>query len=106
VRVHVCVHLVRHAVPRDLGQGFRPRKRGTLTLGIELGLVPSRDEVEALLGCAHRAGVLGVHVQAEGVAINLRRANLDQFQQLRLQAAIVQYTQAEEDEQDALLGSG
>ena len=89
-----------HALDRDW-----PETNCDLDLWIELAAARG-FEPEALLGFAHGSGVLGVHVQAERAAIDLRRADLDQFQQFRLQAGVLVHTQAEEGAHDALLHGG
>ncbi|MCY1313531.1 hypothetical protein D9M70_640610 [compost metagenome] len=63
---------------RDIGQHLGPRQRGPLAWLEQRRFAPDRDMVKAELSLAMDARLLDVHVQAEGTAIELRSANLDQ----------------------------
>ena len=56
-----------------------------LTLRKERGLSPCVERVKPLLAFAFRPGVLGMHVDAIGAAIDLRGSHLHQLDQRRLQ---------------------
>ena len=63
------------------GDGLGEAQRGALASGEERCLPPRRQGVQALLGLADGAGVLGVHVDAVGAAVELRGADADQLAQ-------------------------
>jgi len=65
----------------DEGDRFRPLERGALALGVERGFAPGVQRVEALLGFPGVAGVLGVHVDAVGAAVDLRGAGLHELEE-------------------------
>jgi hypothetical protein len=75
-----------HANQRD---GFGESERGTFAFGEERSFTPGGDGVEPLLGFANGARVFGVHVEAVSASIDLRSAELYQFEQQRLEAALV-----------------
>src|SRR6185437_5745893 len=63
----------------DAGALLGQLERGPLGLGEDLGLAPGGDQVEPLLGLPGVQGVLGVHVEAAGAAVDLAGPNLDQL---------------------------
>jgi hypothetical protein len=66
----------------DQRDGLSQCERGSLPLGVERGFPPRVQYIDPLLGLAHRAGVLAVHIEAISTAIDLGSTNLDQFEQL------------------------
>jgi len=60
---------------------FGPRERRALALVEERRLAPGIERVEALLGFALGAGILGVHVETVSTAVDLGCASLDQVLQ-------------------------
>src|SRR5262249_18745925 len=69
----------------DARDGLGPLERRALTIAEERRLPPGVERVEALLGFACVPGVLGVHVDAVRAAVDLRRADLDELEQPRVQ---------------------
>jgi len=72
------------------GQGLGPGEGGPLPVVEERRFPPGVEEVEPLLRLAAGAGILGVHVEAEGAAVDLRGAGLHQLDQAVLQPAVLQ----------------
>src|SRR5699024_10724812 len=87
MRAYLFVDLIRHMVVRDPGDGLRPGQRRALPLAVEWRLAPGVEDVETLLALARRAGILAVHVQAVGAAVDLGGTHLDQLQQRCFEAA-------------------
>jgi L-asparagine oxygenase len=83
-------HFVRHMAISDARHGFRPRQRGAFALGVERRFAPRVQRVEPLLGLADGAQVFPMHVYAVRAAIDLRHAQLDQVEQLRVEAGLTQ----------------
>src|SRR5262245_37883432 len=73
---------------REPRQRFGPAKRGPLPLRVAGRFAPGRQQVDALLGLAPAAGFGRMHVDAVGAAVDLRGANLDEFDQARLEAGL------------------
>jgi hypothetical protein len=69
----------------DERQGLGPPQGRALALGVQRRLTPAVQKVDALLGFPMCAGLAGVQVDAEGAAIELRRAALDGLAEARLQ---------------------
>src|SRR5581483_3219707 len=63
---------------------------GALARGVERRFAPGVEQIDALLALAALAQGLAVHVQAIGAAVDLRRAHLDQLDQLRAERGLVQ----------------
>ncbi|MNN69226.1 hypothetical protein D3C81_1849950 [compost metagenome] len=55
----------------QLGQGFGPEQRGAFAVGEEWRLAPGRHGEQAAWGFAVLDRVGGVHVDAEGAAVDL-----------------------------------
>src|SRR6266511_1255064 len=68
----------RHMVVADQGDRVGQRQGGAFALVEEGRLVPSSDRVEALLALTAFAGVLRVHVDAVGAAVDDRGAKADE----------------------------
>jgi hypothetical protein len=60
---------------------------GALAVGVAGRLVPGVEQEEALLALAAGQGVARVHVDAEGAAVDLRRAGLHQLDERMLEPA-------------------
>src|SRR5688572_25993552 len=71
----------------DVGQGLGPLEGGAFAVGVVRGFAPGVQAVEALLAFAGGAGVLPVHVDAIGAAVDLGGAQLDHVQQGLVEAA-------------------
>ncbi|MNY13827.1 hypothetical protein D3C86_1469790 [compost metagenome] len=69
----------------ELGQGFGPQQRSAFTLGEKRRLAPGRHGEQTTRGFATLDRIGGVHVDAEGTAVDLRSAQLDQFNQVFFQ---------------------
>src|SRR5258708_9652801 len=69
---------------------FGERERCPLPGGKERRLAPDRQRVDTLLGLADGPGVLGVHVDAVGAAVQLRRPDPDQLAQPRVESDLVE----------------
>ncbi|SKT10195.1 Uncharacterised protein [Mycobacteroides abscessus subsp. abscessus] len=62
------------------GRFLRERQRGLLPVGVNIPrLSPGVQQVDALLGLALLAGIVGMHIEAEGAVIELRGTDLDEF---------------------------
>ena len=61
------------------------------TVSAATGLEPGSDQVEAILFLAQSPGVFGVHLQAAGAPVDLRRTDLHQFQEPRVQAGVMHH---------------
>jgi hypothetical protein len=72
--------------PRGGYQSHRigPCQRRALARRIDRCVMPRAQQIDALLGLAGLARVGGVHVEAIGAAVDLRGADLDQFEQAML----------------------
>ena len=73
---------------RQQGVGLGPGQRGAFAVGKERGFAPGTQGIDALLGFAEGAGVLGVHVKAVGAPVDLRDADLDQLHQRFVDAVL------------------
>src|SRR5215472_12666937 len=73
----------------DQGQRLGPGQRRPLALAVERRLAPGVEQIEPLLVLAGCAQLLGVHVDAMGAAVDLRRPQLHQLEQAMLKAAAV-----------------
>jgi hypothetical protein len=83
-----CIELgLRSTALRQQGQAFGPGQGGTLAGAEKAGFAPDAQAMQALLALAAVAGILAVHVDAEGAAIQLRGAQADQLQQRQLDIA-------------------
>ena len=60
------------------GDLFRKRQDGAFFGGVKWRLAPGVEGVDALLAFSVLAGVAGVHVDAEGAAVDLGRPDIDQ----------------------------
>ena len=78
------VVLIRGMCRGDERQGLGPAQGRALALGVQRGLTPAVQEVDALLGLSMGAGTAGVEVDAEGAAIELGCADLDELAEARL----------------------
>src|SRR6266480_2467287 len=76
---------VRHLAVGDQRHRLAQLERRALALVIQRALAPGVERVKALLGLAAGAGVLPVHVDADGATVDLRRADRDELAKLRLQ---------------------
>src|SRR5450830_1021311 len=65
----------------DQGQRFAPGQGCAFTFSEERCFAPDRHGVEAAFSFAGLAGIGGVHVDAEGAAVDQRDTQADQFQQ-------------------------
>src|SRR5262249_41887464 len=83
------VELVADALVRQAGDGFGPFERRSFPRGEERGLPPDGHMVDAKLPLAVDLGLLHVHVDAEGAAVELRGADVDQVDQALLEAALL-----------------
>lgn len=84
---HDFINFIRDLRRGNLRDRLRPSQRGAFFLGEKRCLAPGVERVNPLLGFALGAGVLRVHVETIGAAVDLRGADFYQFQQLRLDAA-------------------
>ena len=76
---------------------------GAFAIVEERAFVPNGDGVDALVGFSEFPEAVGVHVDAEGAAVQLRCAQLDQFQQALVEAERVDVLFEAED---GLVGLG
>src|ERR1035437_904675 len=76
---HLLVGLGRDVRISQPGHRFGKGQRGALAGGEVRGFLPGGQPVQALLGLADRARVLGVHVDAVGAAVELGGADPDQL---------------------------
>lgn len=74
----------------EAGELLGPGQGGALAWGEVRGFLPDAERLQALLGLAGLARVVGVHVHAVGAAVDLRGAQIDQFDQRTLQAGLGQ----------------
>ena len=86
VRARLGIDVVRNPMRTEVGDRFGPGEGGALARREERGLAPDRDGVDALLGLAIGARILAVHVDAEGAAVGVRGAQLDELVEGRLEA--------------------
>jgi hypothetical protein len=87
---HAFEHLIGHVPIGDERDRLGPFQRRPFAIAVERTFAPRRQAVKPLLSLTGGPGVLGVHVDAEGAPIDLRRAKLDQLDQRPLQARAVQ----------------
>src|SRR5262249_26908509 len=87
VLAELDVEVVGRVVLRNQGERFGPGEGGALPVAVVGGFPPGVEAGEPLLGLAGFAGVLPVHIDAEGAAVDLRSAQLHEFQQRLLDAA-------------------
>jgi hypothetical protein len=87
--VRLGLDLIRNLIDADQCDGLGERERSSLAFGEKGSFAPRRDGVEALLGFAQRARVLGVHVETVGAAVDLRSAKFYQFEHKRLKTGLV-----------------
>src|SRR5205085_11226993 len=66
------LHVVRRTLGRDQSQRVGPGQSGTLAITVDRRLMPGGEEIDALLGLAIPAGLLAVHVDAIGAAVEDR----------------------------------
>jgi hypothetical protein len=76
---HPVVVGVGSARLRQERQRFAPGERRLLTRRVARGFAPAREQVEPLLLLAPRPGVLRMHVEAVGAAVELRRSHADEL---------------------------
>ncbi len=79
LRSHGCIDLIWHMINGNERHGLRPRQGRPLPLGIEWGLAPGYEFVEALFGFAARPRRFGVQIDSIRAPIDLRRPNFHQF---------------------------
>src|SRR5262245_5027426 len=72
----LLVEIVGHTAP-DESDGVRPGQSRTLTIVEERCFAPGVERVDSLLRFAGSAGILGMHVDAEGASVDLRGPDLD-----------------------------
>ncbi len=65
------IDLIRRMGLRDQRHRFRPCQCGALAVSIDRRFAPGIEQIEALLGFAALARILGVHVDAEGATVDL-----------------------------------
>ena len=65
-------------VMADQGDLFRERQDGPFFGGVKWRLTPGVEPVDALFAFAVLTGIAGVHVDAEGAAVDLRSPDIDQ----------------------------
>jgi len=82
------VDFVGDLIAGDERDCFGPFERGTFAVGVVRSLAPRTEAVESLLGFALRPRILTVHIEAVRTAVDLRGPHADQFQKIRLQAAL------------------
>ncbi|MNC44202.1 hypothetical protein D3C75_930990 [compost metagenome] len=75
---------------RQTGQAFGPGQGRTLTGREVSGIFPDTQGLQAGLGFAGLARIIGVHVDAVGTAVDLRSAQADQLQQRGFQPGLAQ----------------
>ena len=68
----------------NLGQRFGEGQRGFLAGAEERGFAPGRQMVQAQLALTGNLYINRVHLQAEGAAVQLRYAHVDQVLQRRI----------------------
>ena len=86
----LLIDLVGGVGGRDIGQRFSPGQRRPLAVGVEGRLVPSVEQIQPRGCLAELAGLLRMHVQAVGAAIDLRYTDFDERHQLVIEAAALQ----------------
>jgi hypothetical protein len=74
------------AALRDPGEGLGPGEGSPFPLRVELGFAPSVEEEQPVLRLAPLDRVLPVHVQAVCAAVHLGHPQLDEVEQLRIEA--------------------
>src|SRR6266852_2353695 len=87
VLLHFFVDGIRDVRFGNEGHGFDPRQRSAFPFGVQRGFAPGIQLIEALFGLSKRAGVFRMHVNAISAAVDLRRAQLQQVEQLVFEAA-------------------
>src|SRR5262249_28395543 len=78
---------LRQGAVRDARHRLGPGKRGALAIRVARTLAPGVERVEPLLALAERTQILPVHIDAVPTAVDLRRAQLDEIDQRRIEAA-------------------
>ena len=72
-------YFIRHVAVGKQSDRLGERQRRALALGEERCLAPHHDGMKALFGLSRRSGVLRVHVDAVGAAVELGCADADKF---------------------------
>ena len=83
------VDFVRHVVPRDQRDGFSPGQRRAFALAENRGFAPCIEKMHAFIGFADLACFARMHGQAISAAVDLRRADLDELAQFRIESGLV-----------------
>ena len=81
------IHLIWHVVNGNQGHGLRPGQGGPLSLGVERGLAPGHQFVQALFGFAARPRGFGMQIDSIRTPIDLGRTNFHEFNEQRLLAS-------------------
>jgi len=81
LRANVCIDVIGSVGFGDQRHRFGPCQRGAFTIGIKRRFPPRIQQIQPLFSFAVLARVLGVHVDAERTAVDLRRPRLHQFDQ-------------------------
>src|SRR3569833_393111 len=84
------VRLLRHPGLGQPRHGLGEGEGGALPCGEVRRLAPDGQGVETLFGLADRPGVLGVHVDAVGAAVELRGVDPDELPQARIEVDAVE----------------
>ena len=82
----LVIHLVRHVVNGNQGHCLRPCQSCPLALGIERGLAPGHQFVDALFRFATRPRRFGMQIDSIGTPVDLGYPNSDEFKEQRLLA--------------------
>src|SRR5690606_4798313 len=83
------VDVVRHTVYAESGQRLGPLQRRTFAIAVERRFAPGIEQIKPLLRLARGAGILAVHVETVGAAVDLRSTHFDEFDQAVFQPALV-----------------
>ena len=81
------INLVAHA-PGEMRQRFGPHQRRALARRKLRRLAPDHDEIELVSRDAEAFALQDVELHAESAAVDLRSAQLDQFEQLPVDAGL------------------
>ncbi len=81
---------VRQRPLTEAGELLGPGQGGALARGEVGGFLPDAERLQTLLGLAGLARVVGMHVHAVGATVDLRSAQVDQFDQRAFQAGLGQ----------------
>jgi hypothetical protein len=86
LRARMLIHSVRNFVVSQAGDRLGPSKRGAFVRAVEIsGLASSAHHIKALLAPAAHPEILGMHVEAERAAVDLRYPVVDElWRQARL----------------------